>query len=99
MNTMSIFISYLVRNINQVMNNMKDEESAKNVYGEFNQKDQRIAELEKENERLKLVEKLYQESSIGHIYEGFNRLQEENEELKQQLAEQVKTVNIERRIK
>jgi cell shape-determining protein MreC len=48
---------------------MKDEESAKNVYGEFNQKDQRIAELEKENE-----------------------------ELKQQLAEQIKTVNIERRI-
>ena len=45
----------------------KDEESAKNVYDEFNQKDQRIAELEKENE-----------------------------ELKQQLAEQVKTVNIER---
>lgn len=69
MNTMSIFISYLVRNINQVINNMKDEESAKNVYGEFNQKDQRIAELEKENE-----------------------------ELKQQLAEQIKTVNIERRI-
>lgn len=38
--------------------------------------------LPKEIERLKLVEKLYQESSIGHIYEEFNRLQEENDKFK-----------------
>ena len=42
----------------------------------------RIKYLEQEVERLKLIEKFYEKSTIGHIYEEFNRLQEENDKFK-----------------
>lgn len=48
----------------------KDEESAKNVYDEFNQKDQRIAELEEELAELKenaIVPKFYYKDIVYYI--------------------------------
>jgi len=61
----------------------KDEESAKNVYDEFNQKDQRIAELEKQLENaivpkfkigqeIWVIKRIKQEIANGKIIEQYS---------------------------
>jgi len=71
----------------------KDEESAKIVFDEFNQKDQRIAELEKQNQTA--VKEFADEILKNISEEIFDSYQFENGELEREILNRTKNYILE----